>query len=782
MQCCSSTRPAGLPIRQKLPGGAHEKEAPQIAALRIELQAMRTRALRQRAAAAGASEQELDDADDSDAPKTVLIEIVIRKSMRKKQQNKDLENDADGGATAKTPSAKHKLLMPTPGDSASSGKKSSAERECLVTELRSMKMSLLKQRALDQGVEQTKLDEVDDSEDPREAVIAVLVALHESQTSASESDNSADRERLISELTPMKMSLLKQKALEQGAAQDQLDEVDDSDDPREAVIGLLLVLHENLQKLATKVDRRNELQAELRAELATLRVSELRRRAVAAGASQAELAEADDADTPKAALVEITISLEMGGGGTSAVGEQLSGGAVAAAAAATAAAAEAALRLELAKVKPSALRRRAIDAGASDEIMSEIEDADDPKAALVAFIVKAHTEKRPAVDTEAAAVAAAAAAVAVAADAEAALKSELAKLRPSALRRRAADVGASDDNIDEAEDADDPKAHLIDFIVRTQSKAALGVDTAAAGGAAAAAAEAEARREIALRAELASLKISALRRRVVDAGALDADMDDLLDADDPKVAMLDFIVNAPSAAASGAEAAPAAAGAAAEAAAATAAAAAEAEAALCAELASLKISALRRRAVDAGALDADMDDILDADDPKVAMMDFIVSAQSEAATAVKKMAAVDVVKPATKRPQRSHTGVVRQTSTDFESQSKLSISGANSSSVGRRSVDSGGAPKPLLLNGRHAMLSYQVRSRQVGPEVGPTSAFYSSIPTGMHGPTLYLLGQPNTLLASVGSPAACPKSTEISGRTRCQNVDGCGRWNAERHI
>jgi hypothetical protein len=28
-----------------------------------------------------------------------------------------------------------------------------------------------------------------------------------------------------------------------------------------------------------------------------------------------------------------------------------------------------------------------------------------------------------------------------------------------------------------------------------------------------------------------------------------------------------------------------------------------------------------------------------------------------------------------------------------------------------------------------------VRKRQVGPEVGPTSAFYSCILTGMHGPT-----------------------------------------------
>jgi hypothetical protein len=39
----------------------------------------------------------------------------------------------------------------------------------------------------------------------------------------------------------------------------------------------------------------------------------------------------------------------------------------------------------------------------------------------------------------------------------------------------------------------------------------------------------------------------------------------------------------------------------------------------------------------------------------------------------------------------------------------------------------------------------QVR-RRVGPEVGPTSTFYSCTSTGMRGPT-GILGQPNTALA-----------------------------------
>ncbi len=50
---------------------------------------------------------------------------------------------------------------------------------------------------------------------------------------------------------------------------------------------------------------------------------------------------------------------------------------------------------------------------------------------------------------------------------------------------------------------------------------------------------------------------------------------------------------------------------------------------------------------------------------------------------------------------------------------------------------------------------------QVGPEVGPTSAFYRCVPRGMHGPTCILWANltPFWLAAHSSRTAACPAST-----------------------
>ena len=48
------------------------------------------------------------------------------------------------------------------------------------------------------------------------------------------------------------------------------------------------------------------------------------------------------------------------------------------------------------------------------------------------------------------------------------------------------------------------------------------------------------------------------------------------------------------------------------------------------------------------------------------------------------------------------------------------------------------APAPAAMQGLYVVATnnkVRKKIRQVGPEVGPTSAFYSCFPTGMHGPT-----------------------------------------------
>ena len=61
--------------------------------------------------------------------------------------------------------------------------------------------------------------------------------------------------------------------------------------------------------------------------------------------------------------------------------------------------------------------------------------------------------------------------------------------------------------------------------------------------------------------------------------------------------------------------------------------------------------------------------------------------------------------------------------------------GATPGAVYEQYADATGHAPPLREN---AMIFWQVRKtprRQAGPDVGPTSALYSCVPTGVHGPT-----------------------------------------------
>ena len=95
----------------------------------------------------------------------------------------------------------------------------------------------------------------------------------------------------------------------------------------------------------------------LRAELAQLRPSVLKKRAKAAGAPAADIEDAEDADDPKTALIDIIVSRQ-----TSEMAD-------------------------LASMKPSALKKRARAAGATEAEIEDAEDADDVKAATISLIL-----------------------------------------------------------------------------------------------------------------------------------------------------------------------------------------------------------------------------------------------------------------------------------------------------------------------------------------------------------------------------------------------------------
>ena len=168
-----------------------------------------------------------------------------------------------------------------------------------------------------------------------------------------------------------------------------------------------------------------EALAALRAELGALQMSKLKKRAIAAGAAAEQIETAEDADDPKGALIEMVLEIERSrmsddpGAGHSGRPEE----------------AVEALRGELEALKMSALKKRAVTAGAGAEEMDSAEDADDPKEALIAMVIERERSRlaaapcaEPAAQEE---------------DAMTALRKELELLKISALKKRAAAAGPS---------------------------------------------------------------------------------------------------------------------------------------------------------------------------------------------------------------------------------------------------------------------------------------------------------------------------------------------------
>ena len=105
-----------------------------------------------------------------------------------------------------------------------------------------------------------------------------------------------DMQKLRAELVGMKLGALKKRARETGVTPEQLDDADDEDDPKQAVVELIL-------EAAPGVDAG----AALRAELAEMKMGVLKKRAREAGVTPEQLDDADDADDPKEAVMELIV-------------------------------------------------------------------------------------------------------------------------------------------------------------------------------------------------------------------------------------------------------------------------------------------------------------------------------------------------------------------------------------------------------------------------------------------------------------------------------------------
>eukprot|EP01050_Picozoa_sp_SAG11_P017680 SAG11_NODE_2574_length_3208_cov_1.487938_1_plen_492_part_00 len=182
------------------------------------------------------------------------------------------------------------------------------------TELVTMKISALKKRALAAGIDASAVDAVDDSDDPKQSLVALLLLEAEKcstadsagSLAASEALRAGPIERLRLELMSMKLSELQSSALAKGASVQSVDAVYNAENPKEAIVALLI----ETQVTESTTPVIDTQQTSLRSELARLTVSELRKRALAAGISDETTLAVFDNDDPKTAIVDLIANHE----------------------------------------------------------------------------------------------------------------------------------------------------------------------------------------------------------------------------------------------------------------------------------------------------------------------------------------------------------------------------------------------------------------------------------------------------------------------------------------
>ena len=342
----------------------------------------------------------------------------------------------------------------------------------------------------------------------------------------------------------------------------------------------------------------------------------------------------------------------------------------------------ASLRQKLGGQKMSKLRRRAADnVGVTEEQLDQIDDAHEPREALIELVLGHQRQQLEEAENEEAAAAAAA----VGPTTEDSLRQELGAMKVSELRRRAISDRINAAAVEVAGDEDDAKAALIRLIcaAAARSSSQKGDGGAAAEAKVVLAAEAA---EVLHRAELAGLKMSTLRKRVKEAGAGQQAIEEADDADDARAAMIELLLASQSGQTDRPD---------------------SALEALRQELISLKLGALRKRARAAGVDHDTIDEIDEDEDPKAALVELIVTATSNVDAGPAVTPAVTPAGGGTPRMslQAAHTKSVDLAPAPKQSTNTTAVRSHHGNSVSRGPGHASSLAPVYEMNGRHVMLS-----------------------------------------------------------------------------
>jgi hypothetical protein len=187
-------------------GAPTAREGDALEVLTTELSSLRLGSLQKRAVAEGVAAEALEAALDDLHPQRATINLIVN-AVRQ------------ASAIGTYPEAA-----------------AASRRQELWGALANLTMAALLKRARAAGIDQETLDDTQDAESPRDALIALLVA---AELQAHAADGAAEA-RLREELVGLRMAALLKRARAAGIDQETLDDTQDAESPRDALIALLV--------------------------------------------------------------------------------------------------------------------------------------------------------------------------------------------------------------------------------------------------------------------------------------------------------------------------------------------------------------------------------------------------------------------------------------------------------------------------------------------------------------------------------------------------------------
>eukprot|EP01052_Picozoa_sp_SAG31_P042088 SAG31_NODE_6572_length_1968_cov_2.712146_1_plen_290_part_10 len=180
------------------------------------------------------------------------------------------------------------------------------EVERLREELARLRPAALRRRALAAGADQTRLDDALEANEPTAALAEIIVALECARDAAGAEGGAAAATTSHAELRKLCLEELRTRAEQAGAASAALRDALDSDDPKQAVIKLVLDLKRHA--VASMKEQDNDSiamqdAAASRHRLESLKLKELRRLAEQAGMSAERLDRAMDSREPSETVI-----------------------------------------------------------------------------------------------------------------------------------------------------------------------------------------------------------------------------------------------------------------------------------------------------------------------------------------------------------------------------------------------------------------------------------------------------------------------------------------------